>query len=254
MELTNLPKELLSLKKPVKKLYFKGNLELLQKRKVAIIGSRKASIYTKNCVKELASLLRNVGVAVVSGGALGVDINAHIGSMPSTIAVFANGLNSIYPKSNEKIIKNIYENALALSENEPDYIAKNYDFLLRNRIIIALSEAVVIAEADLQSGSMQSARLCEQMQKKLFVLPQRAFESKGTNLLLANNKASLINDFHAFASSFGKLEEKEDDEFITFCKQESSVEKILNKFGDLLYEYELNGKIEIYGTSVKVLV
>ena len=79
----NLPAELLSIKKPVKRLYYKGDLSLLNKPKVALIGSRKMSVYTKNCVLELARVLKQVGVCVISGGAFGVDINAHQGAMPS---------------------------------------------------------------------------------------------------------------------------------------------------------------------------
>ncbi|TEY11299.1 DNA processing protein DprA, partial [Campylobacter sp. CH185] len=84
--------------------------------------------------------------------------------------------DQIYPRTNEKIIKQIYENALALSEYEDDYLPKNYDFLLRNRLVIALSKAVVVAQADIKSGSMQSAKLALELNKPLYVLPQRLGE------------------------------------------------------------------------------
>lgn len=249
--LENLPQELLELEKPVRKLYYKGNLSLLDKPKVAIIGSRKMSVYTKNCVLDLASLLKQVGVCVVSGGALGVDIYAHQGAFPSTIGVFANGLNQIYPKNNEKMIKQIYENALALSENEPDYTPQGYDFLLRNRIIIALSEAIIVAQADFQSGSLHSANLAVRLGKKVFVLPQRRNESDGTNSLLEQGKVRLINDFKAFASSFGDLKAQKEDEILSFCKNGISIDEALKRFGDKIYEYELEGKIEICGVLVR---
>ncbi len=248
-----IPKELLELKNPPKELYFKGNIDLLNAPKIAIIGSRRASVYTKNCVLSLANMLKNAGVVVVSGGAIGVDIKAHEGAMPLSIGVFANGLDEIYPRSNERSIKELYKNALAISENEPNYKAKPYDFLLRNRLIIALSKAVVIAQADLKSGSMQSARLCKELKKELFVLPQRLNESEGTNLLLAKKEASLINDFKAFVKLFAQPKEEEKDEFLEFCKKENSLDKILAKFGNLVYEYELLGKLEINGTFVRVL-
>lgn len=249
--LENIPQELLELEKPVRKLYYKGNLSLLDKPKVAIIGSRKMSVYTKNCVLDLASLLKQVGVCVVSGGALGVDIYAHQGAFPSTIGVFANGLNQIYPKNNEKMIKQIYENALALSENEPDYTPQGYDFLLRNRIIIALSEAIIVAQADFQSGSLHSANLAVRLGKKVFVLPQRRNESDGTNSLLEQGKVRLINDFKAFASSFGDLKAQKEDEILSFCKNGISIDEALKRFGDKIYEYELEGKIEICGVLVR---
>lgn len=241
------------LKNPPKKLYYKGNLKLLEQRKIAIIGSRRMSTYTKNCVFELSNLLKNSKISVVSGGALGVDISASMAAMSSTIGVFANGLDEIYPRSNEKIIKQIYENALALSENESYYKPKPYDFLLRNRLIVALSEAVVVAQADLQSGSMQSARLALELNKPLYVLPQRKNESDGTNLLLQEKNANLLLDFKEFASCFGVIEE-EKDEFLDFCKQGVSVDEATQFYGEKVYEYELEGKISIEGLFIRVLV
>jgi len=240
------------LEKAPKRLYYKGNLGLLEKRKIAIIGSRKMSVYTKSCVFELANLLKKVNVCVLSGGALGVDITASKAAMPETIAIFANGLNRIYPKTNEAAIKEIYLKALALSEQENNYMPQNYDFLLRNRLIIALSQAVIIAQADLQSGSMQSARLAIKMQKPIFVLPQRINESEGTNSLLKENKAQLITDFKEFANTFGEFQ-NQDDEFLEFCKKGVSLEKALKKFGAKVYEYELEGKISIEGIFIRVL-
>lgn len=229
-----LPDEFLELfkdlKKPPKKLHYKGNLSLLKQDKIAIIGSRRMSVYTKNCVFSLASMLKNAHLCVVSGGALGVDITASMAAMPNTIGIFANGLDQIYPRTNEKIIKQIYENALALSEYEDDYLPKNYDFLLRNRLVIALSKAVVVAQADIKSGSMQSAKLALELNKPLYVLPQRLEESTGTNFLLKENKAKLICDFKEFVSEFASIDINQ-DEFLEFCKKGVSVDEAL-KFMD----------------------
>ena len=219
MENKSVPKDFLHLFKNLntspKKLYYKGNLELLNRRKIAIIGSRKMSVYTRNCVLELASLCKRAEICVVSGGALGVDITANKAAMPLSIGIFANGLGRIYPKSNERIIKELYINALALSEQEWDYTPKRYDFLLRNRLIIALSEAVVIAQADVQSGSMQSAKLALKMQE---------------------------------------IKEQNQDEFLEFCAKGVSLEQALKHFGEKVYEYELEGKIAINGVFIRVLV
>lgn len=252
--LSSLPKELQILQNPPEKLYFKGDTSLLEKRKIAIIGSRKMSLYTKNLVLELSALLAKNGFCVVSGGAIGVDITAHSTALPHTIGVFANGLSSIYPKSNAKIITQIYTQGLALSENEPFYLPKPYDFLLRNRLIIALCECVIIAQAHLQSGSLQSARLAKELGKKIYVLPQRLEESKGTNLLLSQNKANLIYEFHAFLQELGvNLQvKKENDELLSFCKKNPSLENALQKFGEKVFEYELLGKIEIEGVFIRV--
>lgn len=250
--LENLPKEFDTLHKPVKKLYYKGDLSLLEKPKIAIIGSRKMSTYTKTCVLELANLLSSAGVCVVSGGAIGVDICALNAAFPNAIAVFANGLDKIYPKCNENTIKQIYTQGLALSENEGSYMPQRYDFLLRNRLIIALSQAVIIAQADLKSGSLQSANIALKLNKELFVLAHRRGESEGTNLLLAENKAKLLYDFKEFVSRYGGLEVQESDEFLEFCKQGVSVDEALKLYGQKVYEYELEGKIEIDGIFIRL--
>lgn len=195
---------------------------------------------------------------MVSGGALGVDITASMAAMPNTIAIFANGLEQIYPKTNEKVIKQIYKNALALSENEDNYLPKNYDFLLRNRLIIALSKVVVITQADMQSGSMQSARLALKLNKPLYVSPQRFHESAGTNWLLKENKAKLICDFRDFVSEFAFVDKNQvnenQDEFLEFCKKGVSVDEALKVYGQELYKYELEGKISIERLFIRVLV
>ncbi|RUT51469.1 DNA-processing protein DprA [Campylobacter fetus] len=242
------------LKKPVNKLYYKGNLELLNFPKVAIVGSRKCTSYTKNIVLSLASTLKNYGICVVSGAAIGTDIHAHEGAFPNTIAVFGNGLNNIYPAQNSKMIEKIYKDALAFSEYEPNTFATPWSFLERNRIVVALSDAVIIAEADIKSGSMSSARLALDMGIPLFVLPQRFNESNGTNDLLSKNRANLIADFDEFASKFGSLNsDLSKDDVLEFIKINQNFDECYARFGDVLYEYELEGKISIDGVYIRIL-
>ncbi|MBE3022349.1 DNA-processing protein DprA [Campylobacter sp. 7477a] len=239
---------------PPKELYYEGDIDLLIMPKVAVVGSRKASVYTKECVARLCTSLKNHNVCVVSGGALGVDIAAHKAAMPLTIGVFATGLDTFYPSSNAKFIKEIYDKGLALSEYSPGSPAIGYKFLERNRIVVALSQALVVAQADLKSGSMQSARLAGELGVPVFVLPQRMGESEGTNMLLAKGKAKLINDFDEFSSQFGLCLNKtpaRNDDILEFCKDFVSLEKALAKFGDKIYEYELEGLVEIINLKVK---
>ncbi|MBR8462003.1 DNA-processing protein DprA [Campylobacter sp. faydin G-105] len=253
--LDKIPNVVKRLKNPPKILYYEGNLELLSRKKVAVVGSRKASIYTKECVIQLCVKLKNAGVCVVSGGAIGVDIAAHKGSMPLTIGVFASGLDVIYPQSNAKFIKEIYTHGLAISEYPPKTLPLGFRFLERNRIVVSLCDALVVAQADLQSGSMQSARMAYEIGVPIYVLPQRIGESNGTNMLLAEQKASLINDFDDFVARFGDIKALTpdffDDEIIEFCKNGVSLEQALDKFGDVIYEYELDGRLEINHLRVK---
>lgn len=111
-----------------------------------------------------------------------------------------------------------------------------------------------IAQADFKSGSLQSANLAVKLGKKVSVLPQRKGESDGTNSLLEQGKVRLINDFKAFAAGFGTLfeaDELESDELLNFCKNGANLNEALAKFGDKIYEYELDGKLYIQGVLVR---
>lgn len=253
--LTELPSELNRLKKPPKGLFFKGNLELLNFPKIAIVGSRKCSSYTRNLVSSLSLTLAKYQICVVSGAAIGVDIAAHEAAFPHTIAVFGNGLDQIYPKSNQILIEKIYKNALALSEYNDETTFASWRFLERNRIVVGLCDALVVAQADFKSGSLQSARIALESGVPVYVLPQRVGDSDGTNDLLARNLANLITNFDDFALKFAKHMPKasKNDEVLEFVKYNPNLEECLAKFGDVIYEYELDGKVAINGLFVKIV-
>ncbi len=244
------PIEFSKLKKPPEQLYFKGRRELLQMPKVSIVGSRRASSYTKSMTAILSRKFSNIGYCIVSGAAMGVDAIAHDGAFPNTIAVMANSLDMIYPKVNEKLIKKIYENSLALSEYESNTKATRYSFVIRNRIVVSLGEFLIITQADENSGTMRSAEIAHEIGKKIFVLPQRLGESGGTQKLLRENRAELILDIDEFISNFGKQKEREEDEILLYCQNIPSLDDVLDKFGDKIYEYELQGRVEIKNLKV----
>lgn len=252
MVLDGLPKELAGVKNPPQKLYFLGNTTLLDKKKVSIVGARKATQYSKAQSYTLASELKKRGVVTVSGGAMGIDIAAHNGAFPLTIAVFANSLDLIYPAVNRALIEKIYKDALALSEYEKNHKAHPFDFVLRNRIVVGLGEVLVIAEADEDSGSMRSAEIALESGKEIYVLPQRLGESKGTYKLLKEGAAREILDVVEFADRFGVVNSA-NDEVLEFCKNSTSLHGAVERFGDKIYEYELLGKIEIKNGKIKIL-
>jgi len=220
-------------------LFYKGNLELLKKEKIAIVGSRKASKYTKDITFLLAKKLSKK-FAIISGGALGVDTEAHKGSFPNTIFISPSSLDIIYPKANENLIKNIYKNALALSEYEKNYRPYKHTFLERNRIIVALSKFVIITEANIKSGSMRSFEWAKKYNKKVYVIPHRINESSGTNHLAKTNQAEVIWDIDEFCKKLGI----DSDEKIL------SLNEALKIYGDKLYEMELNGEVKIKNGKV----
>lgn len=96
----------------LKQIFYCGNLELLNSRKITIVGTRNPNPYAQNFTQTLARKLTNKGAVIVSGGALGIDIIAHKYALPNTIMVSPASLDIIYPRTNAKIIQQIYRDAL----------------------------------------------------------------------------------------------------------------------------------------------
>jgi DNA processing protein len=256
MSRIDIPKELERLREPPKELYALGRMELLERRKISIVGSRKAMFYSKQMSERLAFMLSSAGVVVVSGAAAGIDAAAHTGAFPNTIAILANSLDIFYPKINYKLISSISERALLLSEYPKTTYATKYSFVLRNRLVVALSEALVIAQADLNSGSMRSAEFALELGVPIYVLPHRINESEGTMRLVKNAQAQVIEDMETFVNMFAPkalINEKIQDEVLEFAAKNSDLNACLARFGDKIYEYELAGKISISQMKVKVL-
>lgn len=237
-------------KEKPKKIYFRGKEEILQKRKIAIVGSRKASKYSKTQTYLLSKKLSACGFAVVSGAAEGIDAHAHDGAYPSTVAVMPCGLDIYYPEANRALIQKIYENSVAISEYEPSDMPRNYTFVHRNRLVVGMSEALVITEADEKSGSMRSAEYALKYDIPLYVLSQRVDESMGTNRLLREGVAKPIFDLDGFVGSLGGEINLGGDEALDFASTNPSVADFLQRFGDLTYELELDGKISIKNGTV----
>jgi DNA processing protein len=244
---TNL-KQFKSLKKPPSLLYALGDTSLLKTNMVSIVGTRKPISYTKEQVLRLSKSFSSIGYSVVSGAAMGVDALAHKGAFPNTIAVMANSLDIIYPKVNQNLITDIYKEGLALSEYPNTTKATRYSFVVRNRIVVALGEVLIIAEANLDSGTMRSAEIAKKLGKKIYVLSHRVGQSLGTQKLLEDGDAKLITDIDKFVGLFGEV--KVDENELSFFKNTPTVDEALREYGDKLYEFELEGKVEIKNLKV----
>ena len=244
--------ELNSMKKYPKNIYYKGNAELLNYPKVSIVGTRRPINYTKNFVSKLSLELSKRGVCIVSGGAMGVDAIAHKNAK-YTISVLANGIDIRYPKVNSSLFEKIEKEGLLLSQFEEGFLATPWSFVVRNELVVALGEVLIVAEADEKSGSMRSAEFALKMQKDIYVLPHRLGESKGTNQLLKEGLAKPIYDIDDFVKLFGDASTSLEDEFLEFCKKNSSLEIVLKEFGNKVFEYELDGKIEVKDGHIIVL-
>ncbi len=229
-------------------LYSRGKVDLLKRRKVSIIGSRKASQYALQMTQRIGAELSKRDVVTVSGAAMGIDAAAHRGAgSENTIAVLPCGIDLRYPAINKRLIEEIEEKGLLLSQFEMGFKATKWSFVVRNELVVSLWEMLVVAQADLNSGSMHSVEYALEMGKKIYVLPHRIGESEGTDWLLANGKAEAIYNIDAFVSRFGKLNPlaEESDPFMLYCAAQPSYEEAIIKYAGKVFEAEFEGKIEI---------
>ena len=236
-------------------LFYKGDLSLLDRPKVSIVGSRQTSLYTQDFTYTLAQALAKRGVCVVSGAAMGVDAIAHSGAgVKNTIAVVANGLDIRYPALNKGLIEAIEKSGLVLSQFNDGFKATRWSFVARNELVVALGDMLIVTQADIDSGSMRSVEYALKMGKEIFVLAHRINESSGTNKLLAEGKAKAIYDIESFVSRFGQSadEEIEKDEFFYFCQTTPTFDESIERFGDRIYEAELEGIITIQNGIVRL--
>ncbi len=247
--------ELTSMKKYPDELFYIGNLELLKKRRIAIIGTRRPNSYTKEFTYKLASKLSNVGICIISGAAMGVDSIAHQGSgTNNTIAVVANGLDIRYPSVNKNLIVDIEQNGLMLSAYKEKEKAKNYTFVLRNEIVVALSELLIVTEADIDSGSLTSVNYALKMGKDVYTLPHRINESLGTQELIKKGLIKVIYDVDEFIYNISGIKnELFEDEIIKFCSSNPIYEDAYAKYSNKIFEYELEGKIRVENGRIIVI-
>lgn len=242
-----------AMKKYPPELFYKGNLGLLKRPKVSMVGTRRPSAYTRQFTYALAKALSKRGVCIVSGAAMGVDTIAHEGAgVDNTIAVVANGLDIRYPVINRPLIESIEKNGLILSQFNDGFRATGWSFVVRNELVVALGDILIVTEADLKSGSMRSVEYALKMGKEIWVLSHRLDESLGTNQLLNEGKAKVIQDIESFASRFGQAVESEmiKDDFFYFCQRSPTFDETVQKFGDKVYEAELEGKVTIHNGIV----
>jgi len=183
------PEPLKAIPDPPVVLYVKGRWTETDRTAVAIVGSRRASIYGQQVAKRLAYDLALRGVTVVSGLARGIDAAAHQGALKAggrTLAVLGNGLASIYPPEHAKLADAITAQGAILSEFPMRMAPLAQNFPRRNRLISGLALGVVIVEAAKRSGALITADLALEQGREVFAVPGKvdALTSQGTHQLL----------------------------------------------------------------------
>jgi DNA processing protein len=157
-------------------LWLRGNADLRHAclRSVSVIGSRASTAYGNHVCTEMAAALAERGWAVVSGGAFGIDAAAHRGALGAdgvTVAVLAGGLSYGYPKGHHELFAAIAGQGVLVSEWPPDRAPTRPGFLVRNRVIAALSSGTVVVEAALRSGALSTARHARDLCRPLMAVP-----------------------------------------------------------------------------------
>jgi DNA processing protein len=250
-------KALENMKKYPNELYAIGNQVLLERPKVSIVGTRRPSSYTKQFTYALAQALGKRGVCVVSGVAMGVDAIAHNGAKPeNTIAVVANSLDVRYPAVNRSLIESIEQEGLMLSQFPSTFKATPWSFVVRNELVVALGDVLIVTQADEKSGSMRSVEFALKMGKEIYVLPQRIDESLGTNRLIKEGLAKPIYNIEEFADNYGvspQNDSVEKDDFFYFCQTVPTLDTAIEKFNSRVYEAELEGIIAIENGLIRLI-
>ncbi len=170
------PQRLKNIKNPPKILYALGDINLLNKESIAIVGTRNSTAYGRGVAQKFAKEISEQGICVVSGLAEGIDTFAHVGAkgeIGKTIAVMGNGLNRVYPSQNKKLFLDILnEGGCIISEYEPDEEERPENFPARNRIISGISMGILVIEARHRSGSSITARYAREQNKAVFCIPR----------------------------------------------------------------------------------
>ena len=192
------PISLADLATPPIGLVIAGDRSVLLKldKSISIVGSRRPTNYGLQLSYSLASQASLAQLVVVSGGAYGIDTASHQGALSVgglSIAVLAGGINRLYPLENQKLFKDITKSGLLISEVMPNTESKPYRFLIRNRLIAALSRSTVVVEAKFISGSIRTARDAAEIFRPVFAIPGPVTSplSEGCHRLIAERVADI---------------------------------------------------------------
>ena len=228
-----------------KRLCFLGNLPQSRTTTVAIVGTRKPTPYGREVTYQLSYELAKRGVVIVSGLALGVDGIAHQAALDAggtTIAILPSALDNTYPRTHRQLAKRIVENGGALiSEYEAGTETRLWHFIERNRIVTALSDALLITEATTKSGTLTTARFALEQGRPVMVVPGNITSpmSAGCNTLLKAGAAPITGSMDVLHELGLEESDKQTALPLAATPEENIILKLLSggmKDGDMLHE------------------
>ncbi len=185
-----------------------ARLDELTDRSVAVVGSRASTAYGEHVAGELGHRLGERGWTVVSGGAYGIDAAAHRGALAAeapTVAVLACGIDRVYPAGNGALLARIADTGMLISEWPPNCAPLAHRFLVRNRLIAALTRGTVVVEAAARSGAQATARRAQRLGRRVMIVPgpvtsamsvgcHELLREKETDAVLVTSAAQVIEE------------------------------------------------------------
>ncbi|BDU51040.1 DNA-processing protein DprA [Haliovirga abyssi] len=214
-------------------LYYKGEMKIPNKT-IGVIGTRKITAYGESATKKITKELIESGVTIISGLALGVDaiaLNTALKSGGNVVAVVGSGLDVIYPYENKRIWEKIENEGLIISEYPIGTQPLRWNFPERNRIIVGLSNGILICESYKSGGSLITGKICLDENRELFAVPgfisYPSFE--GCNNLIKRGEAKLVSNAEDILEEFNWDTDKSDieNEHIILSKEEEILYKKL---------------------------
>lgn len=180
-------------------LFKKGNYSFNQKLHIGLVGTRKMTSYGKKFIESFLDDLSSQNITIVSGLAYGCDIEAHriaIRNEIPNLAVLAHGLNKISPAAHKKEAVELQQYGALISEYSSFHKAEPMNFVLRNRIIAGISDAVIVVESDKKGGALATAHYANSYNREVFAVPGRVDDklSLGCNELIQSNQAVMVRN------------------------------------------------------------
>ncbi|EKE44420.1 DNA processing protein [Oceaniovalibus guishaninsula JLT2003] len=207
------PSQLSDIPDPPPFLWAMGDMALLERPAIALVGARNASSLGLRMARTLARGIGEAQAVTVSGLARGIDAAAHEAALPTgTIAVMAGGVDVVYPSENAVLAQEIAEQGLRLSERPMGLQPQARDFPRRNRIVSGLSRAVVVVEAAAKSGSLITARDALDQGREVMAVPGHPFDARaaGCNMLIRDG-ATLVRGTQDLAEVLGGMRPQDRD-------------------------------------------
>ncbi|MBI4034405.1 DNA-protecting protein DprA [Candidatus Saccharibacteria bacterium] len=233
----DLPEELRQIDEPPQQVFCQGRppAAWFDRPRLAVVGSRKASAYGLKVTDQLTQAVARHGVVVISGLAYGVDAAAHRAALAAgglTVAVLGSSIDRIYPASHQSLARQILESGgCLLSEYGPGEPIQRSNFIARNRLISAFSEAVLITEASATSGSLHTARFGLEQGRTVMAVPGAidSPSSQGCNNLIKSGALAVTEAGDVYLALGLRLRQVADDVIIRGSPAEELVYRLINQ-------------------------